>query len=567
MKKLPTSVENFEKLIKGNYYYVDKSMLIKDIVTLSGEIKLITRPRRFGKTLNMDMMLHFFSMDEEDSLFENLKIWNEKGIVQEHYHKYPVIYISFKSIKEQSWQEARNSIVELISELAQKYIDLNVPNITKEKIILLAKREADLSLYKKSLQLFSQALYEERGIMPVILIDEYDVPIESAYLNKHKDPAYYDNMIDFMRAFLTSALKGSDTYFSFAVLTGVYRIAKESIFSGLNNLAVYSVFDSGMTDKYGFTESEVKEMLRHYSLPEKDMLILKEWYGGFKFSSDVELFNPWSVINYIASRVEVKNPPDRAAQPYWINTSSNDIIKEQIIKNPAVKETLDQLIEGKEVLQILDPWLSLRELEEATEGVWTLFVSSGYLVARYYEEDSYYIKIPNREIKKFFQKTVNRWLAKALRMHEMPNVYIKLKEMLTEGKAGGFKEFMEDFIVNVLSYHDLGFKEKEKVYKALLLGILSVAINGYVVESEIESGYGRLDMVVYPKSKEYGKYAAIFEVKRADKEENLEKFSKEALNQIKEREYYSKMQKLGYKVIGFGIAFCGKHVKIEVESL
>ena len=412
MKKLPTSVENFKEIIKGDYYYVDKSLIVKDMIDLPGKIKLITRPRRFGKTLNMDMMLRFFSMDEEDDLFEGLKIWNEKEIVKDHYHKYPVIYISFKKIKNPTWDSAYSSIKELLSDTATKYENINTNERLKEKIKLIARKEGDISLFKDALYILSQALYDGCGIKPIILIDEYDVPIESAYLNRRKDPDYYDNMIDFMRAFLTSALKGSDTYFSFAVLTGVYRIAKESIFSGLNNLAVYTVFDNEMADKYGFTESELVEMLKHYQLSSEDKEIINRWYGNYKIGERENLYNPWSVVNYIAKRIHGLVPPKRAAQKYWVNTSDNQIIIEQIEGNEEIKSMIDKLLQRKEIVTSVDTSLSLREIEEDETGVWVLFASSGYLNAKWVDIERYAFWIPNEEIMLFFKESVLRWINK-----------------------------------------------------------------------------------------------------------------------------------------------------------
>lgn len=566
MKKLPTSVENFKELIKGDYYYVDKSLLIKDVIDLPGKIKLITRPRRFGKTLNMDMMLRFFSMDEEEDLFEGLKIWNEREIVKEHYHKYPVIYISFKKIKNPTWDSAYLSIKELLSDTATKYENINANERLKEKIKLIARKEGDISLFKDALYILSQAIYEERKIMPIILIDEYDVPIESAYTNRQKDPSYYDNMIDFTRAFLTSALKGSDTYFSFAVLTGVYRIAKESIFSGLNNLTVYTVFDNEMADKYGFTESELAEMLNHYRLNGEDKEIIDKWYGNYKIGERENLYNPWSVVNYIAKRTYGLVPPKRAAQKYWVNTSDNQIIIEQIEGNEEIKSTVDKLLQRKEIVTSVDTSLSLREIEEDETGVWVLFTSSGYLNAKWVDIERYAFWIPNEEIMLFFKESVLRWINKKTKVR-VKKLYDYLDGMLRSGKYESFVKGLKNFLENGLSYYDVAKDETERFYKGFLLGMLAIAINGYVVESEIESGYGRLDVVVYLKDKSYGKYAAIFEVKRADDESRLEEKVKEALKQIKERKYYSKMENLGYKVIGFGIAFCGKKVVVKVEVL
>ena len=331
--------------------------------------------------------------------------------------------------------------------------------------------------------------------------------------------------------------------------------------SGLINLAVYTVFDNRMTDRFGFTEEETVEILEHFGIysPE-DKEIVDEWYGGYRVGKYQNLYNPWSVINYIDQRLSGATPQE-AAQPFWINTSSNDIVKQQIEKNPQIKSELDVLLERKETLQSVDPWLSLRELEEVPEGVWTLFVSGGYLTATRQERGMYLLKIVNKEVEEFFKVTVKRWLSRILNMN-VSNLYVSMVKMLKEGETEQFVNFLEKFIKNTLSYYDFGFEEPERVYKALLLGILSIALNGYEVESEIESGYGRLDVVVYPRGKRYGDYAVIFEVKKVDDEEKLEKLAENALEQIRERKYYAKMKQKGFKVIGFGIAFCGKKAEL-----
>ncbi len=570
MKKLPTSIENFKEMIKGNYYYVDKTMLIKDVLELAGKVKLITRPRRFGKTLNIDMMLRFFSMDEEENLFEGLKIWDEKEIVKEHYHKYPVIYISFKSVKESLWQDAYSRLRNEFAKMAKKYMDKIEDKESRRYLEVIVSKEGTKADYEDFLINLSEILYRETRVMPVILIDEYDLPRESAYLSKDKDPGYYENMIDFMRAFMTSALKGSDTYFSFVVLTGVYRIAKESIFSGLNNLAVYSVFHEGMDDKFGFTKDEVIKMLKYYNLTKQDKEIIERWYGGYIIGEQYNLYNPWSVINYIDSRINSKRPPIAHARKYWVNTSENALIKQHVIENEDVHKEILDLIEGKEINKTLDTSLSLVELEGNKMGVWVLFASAGYLSPRYNyesgEAENFYLKIPNEEIMRFFKETVIEWIRERTGI-DSSDVVDRISDMMVNGEYEAFMKWLKEFLARGLSYYDVAKDENERFYKGFLLGLLSIAVNGYMVESEIESGLGRLDVVVFPKEKRYGKYSAIFEVKRADKEENLEKFAGKALEQIRERKYFAKMEALGYKVIGFGIAFCWKRVHIEVERL
>jgi len=505
-------------------------------------------------------------MDEEDNLFIGLKIWNEKEMVKEHYHKYPVIYVSFKKVKESTWKDAYGRLKNELAELAKIHFKWAKNEDDKRYLRRIIEKEAEKADYEDILWRISNMAYKKTGVMPIILIDEYDVPIESAYTNRHKDPDYYDNMVDFMRAFLTSALKGSDTYFSFAVLTGVYRIAKESIFSGLNNLAVFTVFDNEMADKYGFTEDEIDEILSYYNLTEEDKKTIDTWYGNYKIGKKEKLYNPWSIINYIAKRIQGNLNPREATQKYWVDTSENRLIIEQVKKNKLLKKDLDMLLERKEVTVRIDPSLSLREMEKKKHGVWVLFASSGYLNARWVDIGRYAFWIPNEEIMMFFKDTVLDWIEEETE-EDIRSMYDMLEDMLTKGEYEEFKKSLKGFLENGLSYYDVAKDEVERFYKGFLLGLLAIAINGYVVESEMESGYGRLDVVVYPKSKEYGEYAAIFEIKRSSKEDDLETLSKDALKQIRERRYYTKMKSLGYGVIGFGIAFCGKRVKITVEEV
>ncbi|MCD6462086.1 MAG: AAA family ATPase [Thermotogae bacterium] len=565
MKNLPIGVEDFEEIIEGGYYYVDKSLLIKDIMDLPGKIKLITRPRRFGKTLNMSMVENFFSLFKKNDLFEGLAIWDEKAIVKDNYHKWPVVFVSFKELKDTDWERAVVHMKAMLSEVALKYLEYVKNDSDRKFLKRLADIEAYLEEYGTLLKRVTRILHEKFGKKVILLIDEYDVPIEAAYTNRHKDPDYYDNMVAFMRNMLTAALKGNE-YLEFGILTGVYRVAKESIFSGLNNLEVFTVFDNAMEMRFGFTEEEIKKLLEYYSLNEEDKKIVDEWYGGFRIGEYAPLYNPWSVIKYIKERIHGRCDPEKAAQSYWINTSSNDIIKEQVEKKTQVKDKLDALLEGKEVKVRLDPWLSLRELEEVPSGVWTLLASSGYLAARYIERKIYTVRIPNKEIEEFFKDVVGVWLKETVGFSG-DELYFVLEEMLSDGKVERFKELLDKFIKNSLSYYDFGFEEPERVYKAFLLGMLSIAINGYEVESEMESGYGRLDVVIYPKERRYGSYAAIFEVKRADSEKNLEDLAKQALEQIKGKEYYAKMKEKGYGIIGFGIAFCGKKAMVNSRIL
>lgn len=563
MKKLPIGVNDFEEMIERNYYFVDKTLLIKDIIELPGKIKLITRPRRFGKTLNMNMIKEFFSSEGKDGLFEGLKIWDDREFVKEHYHRYPVIFVTFKEVKDVSWMDGIEHLKTVISNIVEDVAERIENERFQRWARKIVERKLPISEYMDSLRKITQAFHEDVGKKVIILIDEYDVPIEAAYAYRKKDEEYYEKMTVFMRNMLTAVLKDNPDL-ELGILTGVYRVAKESIFSGLNNVSVFTIFDDRMGTRFGFTEEEIEQLLKHYGLSE-DREILKEWYGGYLVGERVYLYNPWSVINYIDLRISGKSP-EKAVQPFWINTSSNQLIKEQIEGNPYLKQTLDILMEGKEVIQNIDPWLSLRELEEAPEGVWTLLVSGGYLNAKRVDFDMYSLKIPNKEILYFFKKTVARWLEDVLNVR-VSNLYISLVQMMKEGRFEGFCNFLEKFIQSSLSYYDIGYEEPERVYKAFLLGMLSIAMNGYIVESEMESGYGRLDVVVYPKERKYGRYGVIFEVKRVESEKKLEEVAKEAIEQVRSRKYYVKVKEKGYDVIAFGVVFSGKKVMILCEKM
>ncbi len=565
MKKLPIGISEFSEIVKDNYYYVDKTLLIKDIIDLPGKVKLITRPRRFGKTLNMRMLEHFFSLEGEEGLFDELKIWKEQALVRDYYHKYPVIFITFKNIKNLTWKEAYENMKRILAEVALKHIRRIEDEEIKESLQKVSKGKATVADYANTLKLLTEGLYLSTEEKVVLLIDEYDVPIEAAYTYRNKDSEYYDNMVAFMRNLLTAALKDNE-YLEFGVLTGVYRIAKESIFSGLNNLMVFTVFDNLMSDKFGFTEGEVREILSYYNLTSEDKEIIDKWYGNYKIGKVQNLYNPWSIINYIASRVEGGLTPKEAIRKYWVDTSENRLIIEQVEINEEIKTELDELLQGKEIVASVNPSLSLREMEEDETAVWVLFANSGYLNARWIDIERYAFWIPNEEIMMFFKESVLRWINKKTHVR-MKKLYDYLDKMLRSGIYESFIKGLKNFLENGLSYYDVAKDEAERFYKGFLLGMLAVSINGFIVESEQESGYGRLDVVVYPKEKRYGEYAAIFEVKRADDESKLEEKAKEALNQIKERNYYAKMASLGYKVIGFGIAFCGKKMALKVEKL
>ncbi len=559
MKRLPIGVSNFEDMISGNYYYVDKTPLVKDAYELSGKIKLITRPRRFGKTLNMDTIKEFYSIDGRD-LFDGLKIISEKEFIKEYYHQYPVIFVSFKDIKKTKWKDAKISTEKLLEDLAMN-IFLDMKDISDEKLNVLKQKylEGKIETHDRTLRILTEALYKYYGKRVILLIDEYDVPIEAAYTYQHRDPDYYENMVAFMRDLLTAALK-DNPYLEFAILTGVYRVAKESIFSGLNNVAAYTIFSPYMQTYFGFTEDEVYEMLKYYNL-ESDINAVRDWYNGYVFGGVEGIYNPWSVIYYIHERLGGLSI-ESALQPYWINTSSNDIIIKQIENNPFLKEDLDKLLSRQDLIVPIDPFLSLREIDENPSGVWTLLASAGYLNAVQVSRKEYSVSIPNKEVEEFYKDSVMLSLERITKV-AMYDLIRALREAVMKGNAEKFSKLLERYLSSSLSYFDIGYDDAERVYKAFVLGMLSLGTNGYAVETEVESGYGRVDIAIYPKDKRYGEYAIVMELKRAGSKDNIEEAAKEAINQIKEKGYKEKYENLGYKVIPIGIAFFGKKVFVR----
>ena len=562
MKRLPIGVSNFEKMITGGYYYVDKSLLIRDVYELDGEIKLITRPRRFGKTLNLDMIREFYSLDGKD-LFGGLKIMNEEKFVKDHYHKYPVLFITFRDVKQSDWKSTQIKLKDVLALLMEDVLK-RVQQVGRviERIVEEILGKGDITSYEKSLELMTRMLYERYGKKVILLIDEYDVPIEAAYTYQDEDPKFYDRMIGFMRGLLTAALK-DNPYLEFAILTGVYRVAKETIFSGLNNVATYTIFENEMADKFGFMEDEVFEFLKYYGL-EKDIDAVRDWYNGYVFDGVERIYNPWSVIYYVKERLVGKNA-EKALQPYWINTSSNDLIIKQIETNPFLQQDLDKLLSGDELIVSLDPFLSLREIDQNPSGVWTLLAHAGYLNAYQINADEYKVNLPNKEIEKFYKKVVTNWLERISNV-AFYNLFRALKEALREGKVEGFSTLLGRYLSSTLSYFDIGYSDAERVYKAFILGMLSLVTNGYAIETDVESGYGRVDVAIYPKDKSYGKYALVMELKKSESKEELEEVAQQALRQIQEKGYAAKYEKLDFEVIKIGIAFYKKMVVLKIEK-
>ena len=541
MKKIPIGVENFKEIINNNYYYVDKTKFIEEILNDGSKIKLFTRPRRFGKTLNMSTIKHFFDIknnEENRKLFNNLDI--EKSVYIKEQGQYPIIFISMKGIKDITWEEAKSSLKILISKLYSefKYLldDLDEFDLPRFKKYLLA--DIDFANLKNALEFLTRVLYEKHKKEVILLIDEYDSPLISAY--EHN---YYDEAINFFKVFYGEALKTND-YLKMGIITGIIRVIKAGIFSDLNNLRVYSILDKQYSDFFGFTEKEVEKMLIdfniEYNLPE-----VKSWYDGYRFG-DAEVYNPWSILNFVQNR---------ELEGYWIGTSGNFLIKE-VLKdsNSEINISLEKLFNGEKIEEVITGNSDLSSLLSYHE-IWELLLFSGYLtVDKKIDEDVYSLRLPNKEIRKFFK---NEFIDITFGASE----FRKTMETLKNNKIEEFEKNLQNILLKSTSYMD---GKNENFYHGLFLGMSFYLDNKYSVKSNREAGLGRYDVLIEPINKK--ERAFILEFKVTDYEKNLENFSKEALEQIINKKYNIELIKKGIKDITYiGIAFYKKQLRISYK--
>lgn len=545
-KKLPVGIDDFKEIIENDYYFVDKSMLIDELLNKKSKVTLLPRPRRFGKTLNMSMLNYFFNIENKkvnSKLFDGLDIFNTDKMIYQG--EYPVIYISLKDIKVSSWMECFKALKHLISDLFQSKIhireSLNEIQIKNFNDILMKNEHADYSSALKDLSSYLENYYKKKVI---ILIDEYDTPLVTAH-----SQGYYDEAIFFFRNFLSAALKGNP-YLEFSVLTGILRIAKESIFSGLNNLTVSTILDNKY-EYFGLTESEVEETLKYYEL-DYELEEVKKWYNGYKFGDNL-VYNPWSIINCIN---------DNELNPYWINTSDNVLIRQLLDKNDSkVLDDLKAVFSGNEIEEVITENIVFSDLEDV-DTIWSLMLFSGYLtyaksaISNITGAKTYFLKIPNYEVQSFFKNTFIKEYS-----HGKTAMYFKMLEDLYKGDIDKFEFKFKELYLSAISYHDTA--NSEKYYHHFMLGVLLTLGDKYIITSNRESGYGRYDIALEPKDR--SNYGLIFEFKIGDKN-SIEDKAREALAQINEKKYDISMKNNGVsKVIKIGMAFSGKDVAIESE--
>ncbi|MBR8734409.1 hypothetical protein IX329_002020 [Fusobacterium necrophorum] len=549
MKLLPIGITDFKEIMESNCYYIDKTQWIEELLQDGAKVKLFTRPRRFGKTLNMSMLQYFWDIsnkEENRKLFQGLKI--ERSPYMEEQGKYPVIYMTLKDMKYGTWKEILEEMRFLVSELFYSYQfllkDLNEFDIPLFKNIIMKK--ANISELSNSLKLLSRILKNYYHKKVVILIDEYDTPIVSAY-----EHGYYEEAISFFRIFYSAALKDNSNL-QLGVMTGILRVAKEGIFSGLNNLVVYSILDEKYSSSFGLTETEVEETLEYYQL-EYNMEKVKEWYDGYLFGN-TEIYNPWSILNYISNR---------KLEAYWINTSSNGIIN-QVLETAGrtgsnIFQKLEMLFQQKTIVQRINKASDFHDLVNMDE-VWQLFLHSGYLTVSEKKQDSMYeLCIPNKEVYTFFQES---FIQKFLGNYTTFTSFI---HFLEESKIEELEKSLEEILLSSVSYFDF-HGEQEKFYHMFMIGLVASLQERYYIKSNRESGEGRYDISLEPKDRR--KAGLLLELKVAKSEEELEKKAKEALEQIESKKYTAEMKEREISnILGLGIAFYGKKVKIAQKNL
>ena len=541
-RPLPIGISDFKTVIEENYYYADKTDMIGDILDDRVMVTLFTRPRRFGKTLNMSMMKYFFEIEnteENKKLFDGLAISNKEYMKEQG--QYPVIFISFRNIEEENWEDCYFEIKNIISRTYNEFEflrgTLNQSELAEFDSIWLKKEKADWKGSLKNLTRYLYKYYDRKKV--VVLIDEYDTPIIQSYQEK-----YYKKLISFFKRFYGDVMKDNE-YLQFGIMTGILRIAKEGIFSGLNNLKVNTIFSEKYSEYYGLTEEEVLEAVKYYDM-EYEMQDIRKWYDGYQFGKS-EVYNPWSIINFLN---------ERELKAYWIGVSGNSMINDLLSKGDRhIVENLEKLFNEEIIYKAVRDYT---EYKFDSSDIWELFLYSGYLtIAGEKQGEEYPLRLPNKEIQSFFRKI---FIEKFIGNYDK---FLHIIRNLKDGKIEEFAEGLEEEILSSLSYFDTD--RDEKYYKIFLIGIFIILSNDYIRLSERETGTGRADLILEPKNKENPAY--IFEFKVTEDKKELENYAVEGFHQIKEKKYDVELKNRGInEIIYVGLAFYRKEIKMKYEK-
>lgn len=564
LKKLPVGFENFQEIRKLDFYYVDKTKLVEQLLENWSKVNLFTRPRRFGKTLNMSMLKSFFEIGTDTALFDGLYISQNEELCKEYMGKYPVIFLSLKGVDGLTFEEARSALCELIAGEVRRFkfllnssrLDNDEKNIYRDLISLQGEQETTLATKLKfSLKKISELLYQHYSQKTIVLIDEYDVPLDKAFQH-----GYYREMVALIRGLFGEALKTND-FLQFAVLTGCLRVSKESIFTGLNNFKVYSADDVRYDEEFGFTNEEVKKLLEDYNL-QKHFTEVKEWYDGYRFGN-ADIYCPWDVINYVDDLVsEAKSQP----KAYWINSSGNDLVKRFIdMADKTTKDEIEQLIVGEAVEKRIRLDLTYDEIDNSIDNLWSVLFTTGYLTKNGDVENGMYrLIIPNKEVREVFLLQIRDWFDQVVANDHASTE--KINRGFLEGKTDDIQRELTMFLGETISVLDTKARneEKEIFYHGILIGILK-NYSGWAVKSNRESGDGYADILLKPKNPDVG---IVIELKYAHSMNELDKACERAMEQIKNHRYDAELREDGRNdLLAYGIAFCKKRCKVVVEKL
>ena len=560
--KLPVGIESFEEIRRNQYYYIDKTKLIEQLFDSLGKVSLFTRPRRFGKTLNMSMLKCFFEIGTDPALFDGLYISKNQELCKQHLGQYPVIFLSLKGVEGLSFSEARRRCIQLIKREAERFYVLKdsqrLLDIDRKKyreLLEMKDQPEEVDIIIASIKTLSDLLYKYYGKKAVILIDEYDVPLDKAFQH-----GYYKEMVHFIRGLLGEALKTNDSL-AFAVLTGCLRVSKESIFTGLNNFKILSITDTRFDEQFGFTDTEVRKLLLDYHLEDRFEEV-KEWYDGYRFGN-ADVYCPWDVINFVDRAKD-----DRAARPeaYWINTSGNELVKRFIDKaNKTTKSEIELLINGEGIEKELRLDLTYEEIDQSIENLWSVLFTTGYLTQSGRNENgAYRLIIPNREVREVFRLQINEWFKKSIFSNtERLTAFWKAFE---EGNTEGIEQYLNRVLSNSISVFDTKARneEKESSYHNLLVGILTGNAD-WLVKSNVEAGEGFADIIIETDDPDAG---IVVELKYTKNFDELKAASQKALDQIRDRRYQEYLLNDERKNIRlYGIAFCKKRCCAISEKL
>ena len=556
LPRLPVGVENFEDIRREHFYYVDKTGFIEQLLKEYGKVSLFTRPRRFGKTLNMSMLKAFFEVGTDPALFKDLKILKNEELCEQYMGRFPVVMVSLKNIDAVSYGEAQALTAKMINREARRFQFLTestkLTEVDRELYGRLLDPDMDRREIVNGLQELTELLEKHYGRKVIVLIDEYDVPLDKAF-----QYGYYDEMVSLIRGMLGSVLKTNDSL-QMGVLTGCLRITKESIFTGLNNFKVYSVAESAFDEYFGFTDQEVGDMLREYGL-EDDSQTVKEWYDGYTFG-DENVYCPWDVINYCADhRNDQKMPP----QNYWLNTSGNAIVRRFVdMANIQTRNEIERLIDGKTIIKEIYQELTYNELDSSIDHLWSVLFTTGYLTRkRQIEKNKYELCIPNKEIQELFIRQMQEWFQISSRADQ--GTLNAFCQAFSDGNVEKIQELFGNYLWNMISVRDSASKEKkENFYHGMLLGLLRFREDWYI-KSNAESGAGYSDILIEIPQKRIG---IVIEMKYAE-QGRFDQACEVALKQIREKRYEEKLIEDGMKrVLAYGIACYRKECEVKMEK-